>query len=151
MDHWPPQSLTLSLSLYWLENHSNQRGRESSPDITTNDELSGTGTPSEDHAPIHPNNASSDTGLQVQSILQKMETLSANRAELEIDELKRRFEDIKSQATNEDFESPSNDDDSNKMKMIHTLIYSDQDTLEYVDFISRENPGQYSTHRMNVS
>ncbi|XP_059084156.1 sestrin-3-like isoform X2 [Tigriopus californicus] len=131
------------------KNHSNLKGRESSPDITTNDELSGTGTPLEGHAPSHHNNASHDTGLQVQSILQKMETLSANRAELEIDELKRRFEDIKSQATNEDFESPSTDDDSNKMKMIHTLIYSDQDTLEYVDFISRENPGQYSTHRMN--
>ena len=103
----------------------------------------------------------------IAEILEKMEALSANRAELETAELARRFERVKHSASQDDKEgarvdgggggagggdeAEGGEDERKRKKMREDHPYAMDRDFAYVDFVARPNPGDYQTLRMNVS
>ena len=94
---------------------------------------------------------------EIDSIVQKMETLNATQEDLEVAEIARRFDSIGeagvevAQEAMEDLGSPDQPKELELKDRFNKFIDDSADPLTYVDFLNRENPGDYPTMRFDVS
>ena len=115
------------------------------------------------------NKSSSLDAFQVQTLVEKMETLREDSEELEVSELTRRFENIKTSQADDVVDSLTNYVNPCTWRRSHTctpngigsegssvrsenklhpdLFTNSLDVYQYVDFVKRENPDMYRTLR----
>ncbi len=97
---------------------------------------------------------SADSEELVPSLVEKMATLQARRlADLELDELEKRFERIEIQEQEEGDVSQAAIEKNIKhgLEMLDTTIYARNLDFVYVDFVNRQNCNEYPTLKTTVS